>query len=457
MKKIKHVTLPLTENAKDANDHRNDPDILSRLEHKPMSDDTTKSLPAPTANPDDIVNQYIYLDTLDLYFRIADKQLLKPTALNRAHKLEYPGDSKNPNASSTFDNSPDKRVASGKGWLPVPDPIIELNGVLFANTYSGIQLTAERGDGDINEWLALCSHIYGEYVELVLDHFAFSIQRPLEKIRWQILVQGKPRNGKSMSIRPLIKIWGSAGVSLAPDEVVAGWADGLVGRKFVCMEEVYMPENKGFFNNLKTKLANDYVERLNVKKHGQVVQQNLYSMVLFTNHLDALHFDEDDDKLLVIESNNDRWPKERYKTLVEAIDNGDLTNKIYYFLLHRDISNFEYGSLPVRTDAAIRMAQESLPDYQKAVSEMIEAKEPPFDLQVITLQRLREKVKDRGYPRFGDKGLADILKKKGFARYRGQKKVSKVTTQTPTFWTKADIDEKTPAERYEFYEGNRLY
>ena len=454
MTKIKHTRLPLTAAGKDPNDNRADSDMLKKIDLHEI--DLVSDLPEPIAKPDDIVSQYIYLDTLDAYFRVSDKQVLKPGALNRAHRLDYPGDSENPNATNTFDNSPDKRMASGKGWSPIAGAIIYLDGVSYANTYAGIQLTAEPGDGDIEEWLALCEHIYREHAELVLDHFAFSIQRPLEKIRWQILVQGKPRNGKSMSVRPLLKIWGSAGVSLSPDEVLAGWADGLVGRKFVCMEEVYMPENKSFFNNLKTKLANDYVERLNVKSHGLVVQQNLYSMVLFTNHLDALHFDEDDDKLLVIESNNERWPKERYAALAQDIDKGDLANKIYYFLLHRDITSFEYGSLPIRTDAAIRMAQESLPDYQKAISEMIENKEPPFDRKLLTLQKLRDAMKDRGYSRFGDKGLGDILKQEGFSKYRGQKKFSKVTTPTPRFWSDTDLDEKTPAEIYEFYEGNHL-
>jgi hypothetical protein len=194
---------------------------------------------------------------------------------------------------------------------------------------------------------------------------------------------------------------------------------------------------------------------LNVKKHGLVVQQNLYSMVLFTNHLDALHFDEDDDKLLVIESNNERWQKERYKALAQDIDNGNLANKVYHFLLHRDISNFEYGSLPVRTDAAVRMAQASLPDYQKAITEMIEGREPPFDRKLFTLQKLREQLKERNY-KHGDKGLVDILTKSGFAKYRGQKRISKVTTATPTFWTKANLEGKTAAELYEFYEMDRL-
>ena len=102
-------------------------------------------------------------------------------------------------------------VASGKGWLPVPDDIIELDGVYFANTYTGIKL--EPVSGDVSLWLELCRHIYGEQTEYVLDHWAFTIQQPLKKIRWQILVQGPTRTGKSLTVRPLIKIWGNAGVS----------------------------------------------------------------------------------------------------------------------------------------------------------------------------------------------------------------------------------------------------
>ena len=115
---------------------------------------------------------------------MSDKQIRKPASRIRTHKIEYPGDKYTPSATVTFDNSPDKRVASGKGWLPIPNPIIELGGVYYANTYAGIQLPPDLGDGDISEWLELCDHIYGDHVDLVLDHWAFSIQQPLDKIRW---------------------------------------------------------------------------------------------------------------------------------------------------------------------------------------------------------------------------------------------------------------------------------
>jgi hypothetical protein len=140
--------------------------------------------------------------------------------------------------------------------------------------------------------------------------------------------------------------------------------------------------------------------------------------------------------------------------LAQAIDKGNLANKIYHFLLHCDVSDFEYGSLPVRTDAAVRMAEASLPDYQRAISEMIDDQADPFSKKLFTMQALRDELRDRNY-KHGDKGLVDILMKKGFRKYRGQKKVDKVTTPTPTFWTRECLKGQRDADLYQFYQINK--
>ncbi len=391
-----------------------------------------------------LTDNFIYIDTLDVYFRKTDKQILKPAALNRNLRMQFPD-----GAAIEFDKSPDKVVASGLGWLPVKDGIIELNGVSLVNTYAGIQ--TKPISGDVVTWLKLCQHIYGEHADLVLDHWAYSIQHPLKKIRWQILVCGEPRTGKSLTSRPVVKIWGNAGVSMSPEEVQTGWGDGLVGKKFVSMEEVYMPENKAFFNGLKIRLANDDLERINPKGKGVVIQPNLYSMILFTNHVNALHFEENDDKLLVINAPSEKWEKADYIALGTAIDEGEMTNHIYDFLLKRDVSDFSYSALPVRTDAAIEMARESMPDYQKALIDMIDSQQWPFNQSCFTLDDLRKQLQERRYGKFGDKGITEILLKKGIHRYRGQKKVSGVVTTTPRFWAVTTLAGYSPSQIYDWY------
>jgi len=391
-----------------------------------------------------LTDNFIYIDTLDVYFRKTDKQILKPAALNRNLRMQFPD-----GAAIEFDSSPDKVVASGLGWLPVKDDIIELNGVNLVNTYAGIQ--TKPIPGDVSLWLKLCQHIYGEHTDLVLDHWAYSIQHPLKKIRWQILVCGEPRTGKSLTSRPVVKIWGNAGVSMSPEEVQTGWGDGLVGKKFVSMEEVYMPENKAFYNGLKIRLANDDLERINPKGKGIVIQPNLYSMILFTNHGNALHFDENDDKLLVINAPSEKWEKAEYIALGTAIDEGEMTNHIYDFLLKRDVSDFSYSALPVRTDAAIEMARESMPDYQKALIDMIDSEQWPFNKSYFTLGEIRKQLQEKRYGKFGDKGITEILLKKGIHRYRGQKKVSGAVTTTPRFWAVTTLAGYSPSQIHDWY------
>jgi len=400
-----------------------------------------------TANSE-LVDQYIFIDTENKYLRVSDKQLIPPQSVNRLHKPTHKGTQDSPAACTVIDESPNKQVASGIGWLPVDDDIIELHGVQYANTYKGVMV--EPVPGDVKPWLDLCWHVYGFWTDHILDHWAFTLQNPLKKIRWQILIHGKARTGKTMTTRPMLKILGSAAKSFSPDELNDGWGDGFVGSKFLVFEEVYNPQNKAFFNQIKPKLANDDIERLNVKSQGKVVQPNLYSIIMFTNEPDALHFNEDDDKLLVVEATSERWTKEEYKALSDELDNGSLVNHIYDYLLKRDVSNFSYGVLPVRTDAAKKMSRASLPDYQKAVIEMIEGKRYPFNMSYFTLEDLRKELIDQRY-RFGNKGLSDVLHANGYERVRGRKKINGVTQTTPYFWRVTPQNAVTPQTEGDVY------
>ena len=113
MTKIEKVFLPFNDKDNDASAHRGNPNIWVEAETMPI--DSENNAPVTAVEPGDIVSQYIYLETLDAYLRVFDKQILKPTALNRVHKLAYPGNQHIPAATTAFDAAPNKRVASGKG------------------------------------------------------------------------------------------------------------------------------------------------------------------------------------------------------------------------------------------------------------------------------------------------------------------------------------------------------
>lgn len=393
-----------------------------------------------------LLERYIYLSGANKYLDTTTGIPIEGKALDRVHATAFGKKS----ASKAFDMSHKKRVASNLGWLPVDDEIIHLNGVPLANTYRPI--TVEPIEGDVSEWLSLCDFIYSDLVDYVLDHLAYSIQYPLSKIRWQILVIGSPRTGKSMTVRPVVKIWGSAAVSIDPTEMANNWGDMYAGRKFVVMEEVYQPNDKGAFNRLKPLLANDDVMRLNIKGKGQLSQQNLFSMVLFTNEHDALQMDEDDDKLLVVQAPSSKWgTAERYTELANAINEGDMSNKVYHYLLNRDVSAFSYGRIPIRTEAAKGMARASLPAYQEALIEMIESEAEVFKRDTVTVDSVMRWLESNGYKPYAA-GVTSVLKKRGFIRMRGERRVDGDRKLTPSFWTKCLTGKESPGAIYDWYD-----
>jgi hypothetical protein len=383
---------------------------------------------------------------------VQTKDIITPEALNTVLGHVHKGTKGNPKATSTGMQSPHKKVADRVGWRPDSTEIFLLDDLRLANTYRGISVSPQPDPEGIAEWLALCSHIYGEYLDLVLDHFAFSLQRPLTKIRWQVLVLGETRTGKSMTAEPVKRIWGEAGGTISPQDAKKGWGDVYFRRKMLTFEEVYQPGDPAFFNALKPMLANDGLMQLDIKGKSQITQENLFSMYLFTNHADALHLDADDDKLLVIKAPpaSQRWDGDRYVALGRRIDDGSILPGVLHFLLTRDVSRFKYAQLPVRTAALAEMVAAGRADYQQAMLELLEGNAAPFDGPVVYFQDVRRALKELNY-KFGDKGLREALSKAGMKPYRGFKKINGKTATTPAFLTQEYQGEMGVSEVYDWW------
>ena len=378
--------------------------------------------------------RYVFIDSQNKWFDTKTKTTISKEALNTTWARHIPKD--DGTAASLLSKDEGTQVVNGQGWAPIDEAIFTYGTKTLVNTYEG--LAVQPVEGDASEWLELMRHIYREHVDLVLDHLAFSLQKPMEKIRWQILVVGAPRRGKTTTLRPIVKIWGSAANVLTASDVDSQWGNYWFGKKLIVVEEVYQPGNKGFYNNLKNRFANDNMEFLNMKYEGTVLQQNLYEMFLFTNHKESLTFNADDDKLLVIEAPTERWGNpERFRALCDAIDgkeDSQLTGHILHYLLNRDVRQFSSGALPVRTDAMLEMAEAGKADYHKAIVEQAESGQSPFHADVVQLKQVRDWLREEGYARHGDQGVSEAMKDAGYERLRGQKKVAGKVLKTPSLW-----------------------
>lgn len=407
----------------------------------------------------DVLDQFIFIESTNKYFRRSTNTLLSPPAFDSTHAhIEFwgpPGPFGDParlKATEAFDQRLDKRVANALGWQPTRDDMFRWGQTNYANSYQPPAI--EPKPGQVGRWLWLMRGIYGEHWELVVQHMAFTVQRPDQKIRWQLFAYGRPRSGKTSGVYPLIKILGDAAKSIRNSDLDADWGDHFHRKKVIVIEEVLQSENRDFYNGLKTRLVNSEVESLNIKGGGMVAQQNLYSMYLFSNHAEALHFDEDDEKLLVIHTGfpfeNDEQKEAFFNDYYRWVDEGDGVAEIYDHLLNVDLSDFPAGRLPVKTPAYYAASMAGKPDYQRRLVEMIADGEGSFSRPYFYIGVLKAELRAEGY-RFGDRGLVSVLKQLGYGSVRGQRKVDGKNVKTPRFWAKG-LEGESDVTVYDVFE-----
>jgi hypothetical protein len=165
---------------------------------------------------------------------------------------------------------------------------------------------------------------------------------------------------------------------------------------------------------------------------------NRYAMYMFSNHEDALSIDRDGDKLLVIEGPDKALDAAFYTQYATQIETGDLANRVYAYLLARDVSAFSHGRLPVRTAAAMAMVDAAAPEAEAAIQDAIESSEEPFEghefegimlkldcKSFTTIAVTRDQVREfLGKKRLWSNATSvkSILAEQGFELVRGVKK-----------------------------------
>jgi len=333
-----------------------------------------------------LVSRYAFLSSENRFWDLRLKYTVVPEALDTAwaHLL-----GPKERASKIIKVSPYKQVYGKIGFLTTNEPVFELDGTKYVNTYNPPKTKAIQGD--VSLWTTLMTHIYGEYADLVINHMAYTCQFPERKIRWQVLCYGAPRTGKTLSVEPLRRIFSTHAKTI---EVIADekYDDAYVEAKVVVFEEVWGDRRN--YNNLKSKLANSNIETLNPKSKPKVTQLNTMSIYMFSNHDNALQIDVDGDKLLVIQGPNKPLNEGFYTEFGNALFSGDMAERVYYFLLNRDLTNFSANKLPVRTAAAIAMANAGEKDIVELLTDMRESDQELFDYADVGVAGEEYKVFD---------------------------------------------------------------
>jgi len=402
-----------------------------------------------------LLSSMVTLATGEAYYNMQDNVAVRDVArLNSLYGHLSLGPDGNTGPGAWLAEQPNKDVCRGIGWLPVPDKKVVIDGVQYVNSYQPPHHAPVQNDAILYRWHQLCLHIFGEYAPLVLDHMAYSVQFPEDKIRWQVLTFGAPRSGKSLTIRPLSELYGASFKMVDEDMGNSGWGDVFHRAKFVVFEEV-RNDDPGHFNKLKTRLANGGVETLNLKGRAVVTQMNVYSVYMFSNSKGALAFDKEDDKLLVIQSPDERLPAEFYDGLAD----GDMKDPaflpaVYHHLLHRDVSTFPAGKLPHRTPAMYEVVEEAKGNSEVFLAEALADRSTPFEHTITTETTILDWFKTRHLKPICRRPLTGVLLAHGWGRFHAKVKRDGSTLNVRFIAPIKDCEAMSPSELYAHYMAN---
>ena len=93
---------------------------------------------------------------------------------------------------------------------------------------------------------------------------------------------------------------------------------------------------------LKSLVTEEH-RHINIKYGTQSIEKNCCRWLMFSNHPDAIPFDNSDRRIIVIENPTERQPPQYYEKLFALLDDKQFIASVWQMLMQMDISDFRPG------------------------------------------------------------------------------------------------------------------
>lgn len=236
------------------------------------------------------------------------------------------------------------------------------------NLFSGFGTEPKKGNCDL-----IISHVKDVICSGNEENYnAFN-----KKVAWEIQNIGEPsrvvvilksieqQTGKGVYFENiLLPIYGNSGFKPAGlEQVIGRFNDTMKGKAFVYLDEVLFAGDLRSADSLKSLTTAKFlgIETKNVAVIQAPVGINFY---LTTNHENAAHIEELDDRYWILEvSTHKKGDTEYFKLLFEEINNGGL-EAYHYYLTNLDVKDFvPWRDVPKDNEFKNKMIKDSINPY----------------------------------------------------------------------------------------------
>ncbi len=365
----------------------------------------------------------VFLTAPNLFYRYLDNRKMRREVVDLIYQSPTPDIS----ASQYLIHEANIPVVENVRYEPSESKRVFVSGgVPYINTYRPTYAKADKSQameaGDL-----LCTHacnLYGsQYWVTAMDHAAYQVQNPGQKIRWAPMIQSAAGGGKGLWAYALSLALGQSNTQwLAAEHVMEGTSNGWAsGSQLLILDEVRVvgTNRHRIMDKMKPLISDDKVSVRQLYEPVQTVP-NVTNYILFTNHHDALAVHDDDRRYWVI------YSPLQTKADIEAIGGEKYFNHLYSefkrlaggiraFLEAWPISkDFNpQGRAPV-TPFLQELAKQTTSPLASAIADALE--DEPHALvrkDLVSLTALRAVLPTDRLPPFSDQVMGAILRTMG--------------------------------------------
>jgi hypothetical protein len=271
------------------------------------------------------------------------------------------------------------------------EPYFTIEGQRYVNTFRESSVPAAspigaKRAGNLVKKLLRANLGNEDYERTVLDWLAFCVQKPGEKIRWSILMQGGQGCGKGTLIDTVGAAIGRANIKVISGDILgSSFNDWREGAHFVYCDELFSAgANRHELNNkMKDAITNTWVP-VNRKFKDVMNIPNVSNYFLSTNKHDALVLEDSDRRYMVLKS------KLQTKTQIAVFTAEGVMSRIHelieenpgafrhFFLNHEISADFNPSGHAPDTVFRQELVEQGKNIMQVTIEDMIENDEHPL-------------------------------------------------------------------------------
>lgn len=363
-----------------------------------------------------IQDNYVYILGRDQYYDKLLGAAITPSALRTIHPAVWLSDQEKidnmkamsaPRAFMRSDmNVPGGIVVKDEAWRPQKsDLLIKKDNNLFINSWKGLPVNPATGNAaPFHEHMKfLCPN--PEHQKIFTDFLAHAVQRPWERPQWAVVHVVKTQGiGRGLLHQLMLKILGQYATNVPIRELIDPKFDAYLYKNlWIGVEETAITGRgrKKAMEELKNLVTLSH-SNINPKYGAVIHNAEIFSRLFFmTNHLNALPIDPTDRRFWICGPENQTMKPRAaiyYTKLMQLIDSQKFQAAVMHDLMNRDISSFEHGKVPEKTNLTYSMIDASQTLASEAIQHIKDSPRtyPPFGTDKQILNWIHEYVQEQG-------------------------------------------------------------